>query len=284
MYAYNIVITGSSKGIGKALAEEFVKAGDSVIISSRNAERVQTVADELQAAATAQGSSAKILGCPADVSKCKEVAALADFASKELGSIDFWINNAGSNAYKYKLLIDQDQDDIKNVVETNVLGVMFGCKEAIRVMRNQRQGGHVFNMDGAGADGGPTPRFSAYGATKRSLEQLSKSLRSELKMAKVNKVFIHNLSPGMVTTDLLMSGADNKVSRFFINCLAERPETVAQELVPRIRAVPSAADSPLAKLIGGQYIRYVSFVFLIIFILFTYIKRDGLYSNEYLFI
>ena len=54
----------------------------------------------------------------------------------------------------------------------------FQClAQAIRVMREQPSGGHIFNMDGAGADGGATPRFAAYGATKRGLVQLSKSLQ-----------------------------------------------------------------------------------------------------------
>lgn len=73
-------------------------------------------------------------------------------------------------------------------------------------MRNQKEDGHIFNMDGAGADGGGTPRFAAYGATKRGLEQLSKSLNSELRMLGLKNVAVHNLSPGMVTTDLLMAG------------------------------------------------------------------------------
>lgn len=75
--------------------------------------------------------------------------------------------------------------------------------------QTQPRGGHIFNMDGAGADGSPTPRFAAYGATKRSLAQLGKSLVSELKTAKIQNVGIHNLSPGMVTTDLLMAGASH---------------------------------------------------------------------------
>lgn len=78
--------------------------------------------------------------------------------------------------------------------------------QAIKLMREQEAGGHIFNMDGAGADGNPTPRFAAYGATKRGLVQLGKSLQAELKMLGINNVGIHNLSPGMVTTDLLMSG------------------------------------------------------------------------------
>ena len=118
------------------------------------------------------------------------------------------INNAGSNGYKYKTLLESSDADLVSIVETNVLGVMLGCKEArcspagwllsyspcswrdkqsrrraagcaqaIRVMREQPGGGHIFNMDGAGADGNATPRFAAYGATKRGLLQLSRSLQ-----------------------------------------------------------------------------------------------------------
>jgi chlorophyll(ide) b reductase len=85
-------------------------------------------------------------------------------------------------------------------------GLRLAVRQAIRVMRNQTAGGHIFNMDGAGADGSPTPRFAAYGATKRGLVQLGKSLQAELKMLGINNVGIHNLSPGMVTTELLMAG------------------------------------------------------------------------------
>ena len=245
---FNVVITGGTKGVGKALAAEFIRAGDNVAIGSRNEDRVKSTVEELQALA---GQTSKVRGLPVNVARAKEVAAFADFAASELGSIDIWINNAGTNSYAFKSLIDQSEDDIVSIVETNVLGVMLGCKEAIRVMRNQPDGGHVFNMDGAGADGGATPRFAAYGATKRSLEQLSKSLRAELRFAGIKNVGIHNLSPGMVTTELLMAGADNKVSKFFINCLAEEPETVAKSLVPQIRKVPTAQRTSILASLGS---------------------------------
>ena len=75
-------------------------------------------------------------------------------------------------------------------------------KKAISLMRSQPRGGHVLNMDGAGADGGATPRFAAYGATKRGLRQLGKSLRAELGMQGIANVGLHDLSPGMVTTEV----------------------------------------------------------------------------------
>ncbi|KIY92204.1 chlorophyll(ide) b reductase [Monoraphidium neglectum] len=112
-------------------------------------------------------------------------------------------------------------------------------------------------MDGAGADGNATPRFAAYGATKRSLAQLGKSLEAELKLLGVKNVGMHNLSPGMVTTELLMSGADTPVAKFFINCLAEEPQEVAQYLVPRLRRVPQESAT-LTGGISSQYIKYLT--------------------------
>ncbi|CAL5222870.1 g5296 [Coccomyxa viridis] len=253
---YNVVITGGTKGVGKALATEFLRAGDSVVICSRSGDNVQSVVRELDA--LAKSNEGSIQGKACNVAKSGDVTALANYAQDTLGTIDLWINNAGSNAYKYKPLAESTDADLIRIVETNVLGVMLGCKEAIRVMREQSAGGHIFNMDGAGADGGATPRFAAYGATKRSLAQLSKSLQAELKLLGISNVGIHNLSPGMVTTELLMAGADTPTAKFFINCLAEPPEEVARYLVPRIRKVPQEMRSIGGGIGQGTYIKYLT--------------------------
>ncbi|KAB1202001.1 Chlorophyll(ide) b reductase NOL, chloroplastic [Morella rubra] len=71
------------------------------------------------------------------------------------------INNAGSNAYSYKPLSEASDEDLIDVVTTNTLGLMICCREAIKMMLNQRRGGHIFNIDGAGSDGRPTPRLLA---------------------------------------------------------------------------------------------------------------------------
>eukprot|EP00803_Ostreobium_quekettii_P006935 evm.model.scf_377EXC.1 EVM.evm.TU.scf_377EXC.1 scf_377EXC:5393-12910(+) len=212
---YNVVVTGSTKGIGLCLAKQFLEAGDRVVISSRTSEDVDTVCSDLSSAYGADN----VKGLQCNVSKAKDVAELADFAAGELGSVDVWINNAGTNAYTFKYLMDSDEDDLIDIVQTNLLGVMLGCREAIRVMRSQPTDGHIFNMDGAGANGRPTPRFAAYGATKHSLPQLNKSIVAELQANDVTNVGVHMLSPGMCTTELLMSGADTPQAKFFINCL-----------------------------------------------------------------
>ena len=249
---YNVVVTGGTKGTGKAIAKEFLALGDTVVVCSRDAARVKETVDELS-------ELGNIFGLATDVTKAADVAKLADYAAKEMGQIDIWVNNAGTNAYTFRPILEQENDNIEEVVMTNMLGVMYCSKEAIRIMRGQNTGGHVFNMDGAGADGGATPRFAAYGATKRSLDQFNKSLRAELSLLGIKNVGVHATSPGMVTTELLMAGADNRVSKFFINCLAETPETVAEFLVPRMRSVPGqSAQLPIPNSFYGNYIRFLT--------------------------
>ena len=109
-------------------------------------------------------------------------------------------------------------------ISCTVVGGVF--LQAIRVMRKQRTDGHIFNTEGAGFNGNPTPRFAAYGATKRALSQLNKSLVEELKQREITNIGIHMVSPGMCTTELLMAGANTSQSKFFINCLGRLTITV----------------------------------------------------------
>ncbi|KAH9769296.1 chlorophyll(ide) b reductase NOL [Citrus sinensis] len=273
---YNVLITGSTKGIGYALAKEFLKAGDNVIICSRSAlgytqpcedfglrfcppsikflhaflsssviavllftERVDSAVQSLRE----EFGEQHVWGTKCDVREGNEVADLVAFAQKNLKYVDIWINNAGSNAYSYKPLAETSDEDLLEVITTNSLGLMICCREAMKMMREQPRGGHIFNIDGAGSDGRPTPRFAAYGATKRSVVHLTKSLQAELQMQDVKNVVVHNLSPGMVTTDLLMSGATTKQAKFFINVLAEPADVVAECLVPKIRSIAASGST-----------------------------------------
>uniref|UniRef100_A0A6N2LNY7 Chlorophyll(Ide) b reductase n=1 Tax=Salix viminalis TaxID=40686 RepID=A0A6N2LNY7_SALVM len=280
------LVDAFNPGIGYALAKEFLKAGDNVIICSRSAERVQSTAQSLREEFGEQRVWLSILhtsgyesvpplqGTKCDVREGKDVKDLVAFAQENLKYIDIWINNAGSNAYSYKPLAEASDEDLIEVVTTNTLGLMICCREvsvlfvlvwhfqayflhiiivkAMKMMLNQPRGGHIFNIDGAGSDGRPTPRFAAYGATKRSVVHLTKSLQAELRMQDVQNVVVHNLSPGMVTTDLLMSGATTNQAKFFINVLAEPAEVVAEYLVPNIRSIPANGSTK------PTYIRFLT--------------------------
>lgn len=143
------------------------------MIFSRSDDRVKSVTSELRR----EYGNGRVSGIAGSVCKQNDVEALVSKAVSDFGTVDVWINNAGSNAYAFRTLIDSSESDLIDIVDTNVLGTMICCQSAIRLMREQPNGGDIFNMDGAGADGNPTPRFAAYGATKRALSQLGKSLQ-----------------------------------------------------------------------------------------------------------
>lgn len=117
----NVVITGSTRGLGKALAREFLLSGDRVVVASRSPESVQSTLEELNenlkecisiggTRRIATLSRAKVVGVACDVCKPDEVRKLANFAVTELGSVDIWINNAGTNKGFRPLLQFTDED------------------------------------------------------------------------------------------------------------------------------------------------------------------------------
>lgn len=223
-----VVITGSTKGVGRALAEQFLKHNDRVVISSRTPDLVDATVASLRA----RYPTAHVFGCVADVCNYADVAQLTDFATKKLGGIDTFICNAGTTGARGPLR-DAEPDDLRNTIQTNLLGPMYCAKYAQHVCQRQQVPLHLFIMDGSGTRGNSTENFAAYGATKRSVPQLISSLSKE---AKNRSVRFHQLSPGMVLTDLLLCGSSEPRVRRIFNFLAEEPETVAEDLVPRIRS------------------------------------------------
>lgn len=244
----NVVISGSTRGLGKALAREFLLSGDRVVVASRSLESVQATIRELEenlregmisaGASSKHLAHAKVVGIACDVCEPGDVQKLANFAVSELGNIDIWINNAGANK-GFRPLLQFTDEDIKQIVSTNLVGSILCTREAMRVMINQPNGGHIFNMDGAGSGGSSTPLTAVYGSTKCGLRQLQSSLLKECKRSKVG---VHTASPGMVLTDLLLSGSSLKNKQMF-NFICELPETVARTLVPRMRVVKGSGKA-----------------------------------------
>ena len=125
-------------------------------------------------------------------------------------------------------------ESLGTVVQTNLLGPLLCARAAMRQAGTQARPLHIFLMDGSGSRGNTTAKYAAYGATKRAIPQLVDSLSIE---ARDTNLRVHALSPGMVLTDLLLRGSPEPIARKVFNFLAEEPETVADELVPRIRDV-----------------------------------------------
>ena len=234
----HVVITGSTRGIGLALARQFLAAGDNVLISSRSQDRVDSVTQELN-----KLFSGHVEGMVADVTKYESVEALAKFAQTKWRSIDIWINNAGAKGGK-GYLQNREPEQIAMVMQTNITGTLFGCRAAINAGVR-----HIFNVDGMGSDGKILVGSIIYGTSKRPIPYISKALAKELE-AQDLKISIHTISPGMVLTDLLLSHAELKQKRVF-NILAEQPSTVMAYLVPKMRSVAMTTKT-------GKYFKYLT--------------------------
>jgi chlorophyll(ide) b reductase len=239
-----VVVTGGSRGLGKALAREFLAHGDEVVIAGRTPEALACAAKDIRAEADALkrtipravSAATKLHWITADVTDADDVSFLAEQAWDLLGGgIDAWICNAGCNAAGYRSLADTPASLLASIVGTNLLGTLLCCRAATNVMAGQNGGGgHVFLVDGAGSDGWPTPLVTAYGATKAAVPQLASSLRREYEDAGVD-LGVHVLSPGLVMTDLLTNGSSQQHKRAF-DILAEHPETAAAYLVTHARS------------------------------------------------
>lgn len=109
----------------------------------------------------------------------------------------------------FKGFLEASAEDLQAVTRTNLLGALLCTRAATAAMARQPRGGHIFNMDGAGADHAATPMYAAYGATKAGIAHVMGSVAAECEAAGL-PVGVHTLSPGMVLTDLILDGATNK--------------------------------------------------------------------------
>ncbi|KAH3761105.1 Chlorophyll b reductase [Pelomyxa schiedti] len=228
---YNVVIVGGDSGFGLAMAKAFLRMGDRVLICGTNSLKLQAAQQELQR----YGANIFSLAC--DIRKASDVRGLRKHAVTCLKTVDIWVNNAGVNQEKQSPLTDVGETEMRTVVETNLIGTILCCKEALTLMIKQNGGGHIFNVSGAGGKGQGTPQHAIYGATKAAISQLTQSLASEAHK-EVDNVGVHLVSPGVMMPTKILLGASQRLPpsqvRLF-NALSVDPDAVAEYLVPRMR-------------------------------------------------
>ncbi len=263
----NIVITGSTRGIGRGMAQEFVARGHKVVVSGRRSPAVDAAVVELNKQAAEHAT-----GVACDVADISQVRALWAHATQTFGPVDIWINNAGVTNRKMNL--DEIPDEqIQAVTQTNFAGLLNCCKVALDGMKQQGHG-KIFNMEGFGSDGLTKPGMSAYGASKVALRYLTKAMVQEYKNT---PLIIGYMSPGIVVTDLLLKDLNDQHSEEFenrkwlLNIVADRVETVAPVLV----------EGALAASKTGAAVRWMS-IWRVLgrFIKSRFVKRDVLSSVE----
>ena len=185
-----VVVTGSTRGIGRAIADACARAGAAVVVSSRTPEDVANAVSQIES------TGAKASGFVLNVGHYEELVALRDHALEHHGRIDAWVSNAGiSNGYRY--IEDESAPEIHDLITINVIGQLYGAKVMLAYFREH--GGYLMNVCGRGWKGDATPFTTAYGASKAASASLTRSLAAENR--EHTNVSINGFVPGMVDTD-----------------------------------------------------------------------------------
>jgi 3-oxoacyl-[acyl-carrier protein] reductase len=162
------LITGAGSGIGKCIAETYVREGARVAVADINA-------DAAKAAARGIGNNAIAVRC--DVTKKADIAAAVEETLAAFGALDILVNNAGTS-HVNKPLMEIDEEDYDRSFAVNVKGLFQFCQAVVPVFR-QRGGGVIVNI-GSTAGFRPRPGLTAYSATKGAVHTMTKSLAVEL--------------------------------------------------------------------------------------------------------
>lgn len=187
------VVTGSTKGIGLAVAEALHEAGARVVVSGRDPGRLEAATQSLSAAT---GSGERVAARACDVRRYDEVQALLEFAVERFGGLDVLVNNAGVGHLASIEEISLEQ--WSETVDTNLTGVFYCCREAVPHLV-RRGGGHIVNM-GSRAGVNAFPGGVSYNATKFGLIGLSEALILDLRRRNIRLSYI---LPGPVGTDFM---------------------------------------------------------------------------------
>ena len=191
-----VIITGSTRGIGKAMAHEFVREGARVVITSSSSANVQ--------AAVAEFPSGTAYGCLCNVVSLVDMEQLIVVATSRFGKLDCFINNAGISD-SFRSITESDPDEWGRVIDTNLKGTYNGCRAAISYFLRENMKGKVINMAGSGSDSGSnTPWISAYGSTKAAIARFTYAVAEEYRHTGISVMLLH---PGLVRTGMV--SADN---------------------------------------------------------------------------
>ncbi len=230
------IVTGSTRGIGLGLAENFLKQGWNVVVNGRTETTVQEVCAHLIKLATDLNLQCTAAGKSGDITKPQEMSKLFDFGQERFGSVDIWVNNVGVT-HPLKKVWELDNDTIRMVIDIDFTGSILTASIVVRKMLQQGHG-HIYNMEGFGSNGQIRVGMTVYGAAKQALRFWSRSMALELKGTNVK---MSRLSPGMVITDLLTGQYQDNPKRLeenkkIFNILADKVETVTPWLVQKMIA------------------------------------------------
>lgn len=234
-----VVITGSTKGIGKAIAFAYARCHASVVITGRKQEECNAVAEEIR------NLGGIALGVRADVQNINEIHWLADQAEQKFGHIDIWVNCAGVAITKKILQVTEE--DYEKVMDTNLKSVYFGSQTAAERMSADHRGGKIIQIASVGGLKGSNG-LSLYGASKAAVINLTKTMAMEWSRYGIQ---VNAICPGYVETEINKEVFANE--KFREKVLHEIPQR-RLGTVDEIASIALFLGSNLSNMINGEAI------------------------------
>lgn len=192
------LVTGASRGIGEEIARVLARYGAHVIVSSRQMDGCQAVADSI----TEQGGSAEAFPC--HVGKLDHIAALFEHVNLTFGRLDILINNAATNPY-FGQILDTDVEAYQKTVDVNIRGYFFMSIEAGKLMRENGGGAIVNTASVAGLQ--PSPGQGIYAVTKAAVINMTRAFAGE---CGEHNIRVNALLPGLTETKFAGALFDNE--------------------------------------------------------------------------
>ena len=185
----SVLITGGSRGIGRAASILMAKAGADIVFDFH---RNQKAADEV--VSEIQKTGRRGIAIAGDISKDAHCKELIDAACREFGKLDVLVNNAG--IWTYAPIDEMNEQTYRETIEINLSGLVFTTRYAVQQMKKQRQG-RIINISSTAGQRGEA-FHSHYAATKGAVISLTKSWATEL----APNIYVNCVAPGWVDTDM----------------------------------------------------------------------------------
>ena len=232
------LVTGASRGLGKAIALQLAKEGAQVVVNyAKSAEKAREVV------ATIQSAGGNALTMQTDVSNFEEVEKMVDAIYEKFGRIDILVNNAGVN--RDELLIAMEKEDWNTVISTN-LGGLFHCTKAVAKYMMLQKHGRIINISSIAGERGGRGQ-SNYAASKGGVNAFTRSVAMELAPKKIT---VNAVAPGVFETEM-SSTVIRRAKDHILNSIALKRLGQADE-VAKVVAFLASDDS---SYITGETIR-----------------------------
>lgn len=213
-----VLVTGAARGIGRATAEAFARAGAHVALTSRDTKQLEAIASQLRS------TGANVSTHHLDVTDRREAFAVIESVAKEFGRLDILVNNAGIG--QCLRLGDLEWEDTRKIVDTNLMGIIHCIQAALPILKKQGSGQIVNVSSTAGHKG--IPFLSVYCATKFAVRGLTESLRMELHKEGVEVI---SVCPGTTDTDFFRSAITNGKGWWLKSPWTHDPNGVAERIL-----------------------------------------------------